>query len=96
MTALCSLFLCLSLSVSAYSDTGPTRWGGNAVPAQHGVAACGPSWAPGSIVYVPGLGARVCMDTGGLVTDGHIDIWFADEDAAWQWGRRRMTVVVMR
>jgi 3D (Asp-Asp-Asp) domain-containing protein len=96
MNPLCALLLCVTLSVSAYSDVGPTRWGGWERPAGPGIAACGPTWRPGTIVLVPGAGAFVCMDTGGLVTDKHLDIWVASEADAWAWGRQTLTVVVVR
>lgn len=95
MTALCALFLCLSLSVSAYVDAdggghGITASGARTRP---GTAACGPSFPFGMLFLVDGQ-PYICLDRGSAITDGYLDLWVADEGAAWQWGRRQMTVVV--
>ena len=97
MNLLCALFACLSMSVSAYTDAdgaghGITASGAKTRP---GIAACGPSFPFGTILLV-GAKWYVCMDRGSAITDGHLDVWHQDEDAAWQWGRKELLVVVVR
>lgn len=92
MTALCTLFLCLSMSVSAYSDTGITASG---AWTRSGYAACGPSFPFGTAMVVKGR-AYLCADRGGLVTDRHLDLFTYDEEAALSFGRQELPVVVIR
>ena len=92
MNLLCTILACVTLSVSAYADHGIAASG---AWTRQGVAACGPSY-PFGTVFVVRTRAYVCMDRGGLVTDGHLDVWVADEDAAWEFGRQTMTVGVWR
>ena len=80
------------MSVSAYADHGYTASG---AWTRQGVAACGPSFPFGTMFLVAGKW-YACMDRGGLVTDGHLDLWVADEDAAWEWGRVILQVGVIR
>jgi 3D (Asp-Asp-Asp) domain-containing protein len=80
-----------SLSVSAYADYGITASG---AITREGGAACGPSFAFGTAFIVNGQ-TYVCTDRGGLVTDGHVDLFMADKDAAWEWGRRQLPVIIV-
>jgi len=89
---LCAILACLTMSVSAYADHGITASG---AWTRQGMAACGPSY-PFGTVFIVRTRAYVCMDRGGLVTDGHLDLFMPDEDAAWEWGRQTMTVGVWR
>jgi 3D (Asp-Asp-Asp) domain-containing protein len=97
VNALCAFLVCLTVSVSAYTNAdgaghGITASGARTRP---GIVACGPSWPFGTVFLVAGR-AMVCMDRGSAITDGHIDVWMAAEDAAWTWGRRTLTVGVLR
>ncbi len=97
MTALCAILMCLSLSVSAYSnaDGAPPYEGLTASGAQttRGIAACGPAFPFGTVMLVGGR-LVVCLDRGGAITNGHLDLYM--EEGAKQWGRRVLPVVVLR
>ena len=82
----------VTVSISAYSDYGITASGALTRP---GVAACGPSYPFGTFFLVAGQWF-MCLDRGGLVTDGHLDLWMASEDAAWEFGRATRSVIVVR
>lgn len=99
MNLLCGVMLCLSLSVSGYSDStgappfaGLTASGAKTAP---GVAACGPSFPFGTVMLVGGK-PYVCLDRGSAITDGKLDLWMESEAAALTWGRRQLPVVVIR
>ena len=92
MNLVCLLLTCLTLSVSAYSDHGITASG---AWTRQGIAACG-SVFPFGTVFVVQSKAYVCMDRGSLVTDGHLDLFMDSEEAAWEWGRKNVTVGVWR
>jgi 3D (Asp-Asp-Asp) domain-containing protein len=62
---------------------------------EHGAVACGPSYPFGTLVAVPGWGWGVCMDRGGAITDGHLDLWMDSEEAALRWGRQELEVSVL-
>jgi 3D (Asp-Asp-Asp) domain-containing protein len=84
------LFIAITVSVSAYSDVGYTASG---AWTEHGIVACGPSYPFGTIFIIQGE-PYVCMDRGGLVTDGHVDKWMSSESDAWEHGRQEVTVFV--
>lgn len=91
MNLVCTLLTCLTFSVSMYTDVGHTYSGYWTRP---GIAACGPNYL-GAIVIVERR-PYICADRGGLVTDGHIDIFTESEDEAWEWGRKELLVGVIR
>lgn len=90
MTTICTAVLVLTLSVSAYSDTGPTASGAWTT---HGTAACGPTFPFGTRFLLAGR-TYTCTDRGGLVTDQHLDLWMPNESDAWAWGRATLPVHV--
>jgi 3D (Asp-Asp-Asp) domain-containing protein len=109
MTAIFALLLALhsiglhatvvSMSVSAYTNAGGappyqglTASGVQTVPQ---TVACGPSFRFGTVFIIDGRG-YICQDRGGAITDGHVDIWMADEVAALDWGRQTLNVVIIR
>ena len=62
-----------------------------------GIAACGPRlFAQRAILYVEGVGWVQCLDTGGEITEGHLDIWQPTEAEAWAVERHNLPVVVVR
>lgn len=102
MNLLCTLFLCLTMSVSAFTDAdgappyrGQMKSGAYTAP---GAAACPPSMPFGTVLFVPGFGGVVCLDRGGAVTEGKLDVWtWKGRDWALNiWERRQLTVVVLR
>jgi 3D (Asp-Asp-Asp) domain-containing protein len=65
--------------------------------AGHGVVAVDPNVIPlGSRLYVPGYGAAVAGDTGGAIHGNRIDLGFNDLGEALRFGRRPITVYVLR
>jgi 3D (Asp-Asp-Asp) domain-containing protein len=87
-----------TFSVSAYTNAGgaPPFEGlmASGLYTREGYAACGPSF-PFGTVFIIGDRAFVCQDRGGAITDGHLDLWMADEAAALTWGRRQLPVIVL-
>lgn len=88
------------MSVSAYTNAdgawpyqGLTASGVYAVP---GVAACGPGYPFGTLVWAPGHGWLTCLDRGPAITNDHIDVWMEDRGAAIEWGRQRLHVLIVR
>jgi 3D (Asp-Asp-Asp) domain-containing protein len=65
--------------------------------AGHGVVAVDPNVIPlGSRLYVPGYGKAVAGDTGGAIRGNRIDLGFNDLGEALRFGRRPITVYVLR
>lgn len=61
------------------------------------VIAVDPSIIPlGSKVYVEGYGYAVAADTGSSITGNKIDVFFSDKSKAYQWGRKRVKIRVLR
>ena len=99
-----TLYAVLTFTVTAYA---PAAGGinGDAITADGshvamGMAACGPSFAFGTMFDVPGFGVVTCHDRGGWITDRNIDLCIytgnakADRAAAMKWGKRRVRVGV--
>ena len=59
--------------------------------AQRGTIAADTDYYPfGTVMYVPGYGYGTVEDRGGDITGPHrIDLWFATEREALQWGRKK-------
>lgn len=93
MTALQAV-LVITMTLTAYTDCDPgMRCDGimaSGLQTFDGVAACGPAFAFGTVFVVPGLNRRfVCLDRGGAIGDGNLDIWMADRGVALEFGRRK-------
>lgn len=59
--------------------------------------AVDPSVIPlGSIIDVPGAGRRIASDTGGGVRGNRIDLHWPTIAAMREWGKRRLTITVVR
>ena len=70
---------------------GITRSG---LPADSGVIAADPSVIPlGTVVWVDGYGYAVTLDIGGVIKGNKIDVWFATEEEALKWGRKKQVKV---
>jgi 3D (Asp-Asp-Asp) domain-containing protein len=87
-----------TFSVSAYTNAGgaPPFEGlmASGLYTREGYAACGPSYPFGTVFIIDGRG-YICQDRGGAITDGHLDLWMADEAAALEWGRQELPVIVL-
>jgi 3D (Asp-Asp-Asp) domain-containing protein len=87
-----------TFSVSAYTNAGGAPpFEGLTASGQYtreGFAACGPSFPFGAYFLVAGKW-YICQDRGGEITDGHLDLWMADEAAALEWGRQEKWVIVI-
>lgn len=101
----------VTLSVSVYVPRAGGingRYGKTAsgIMVRRGIAACGPSWAFGTVLVLPAWVREhglprvvVCLDRGGLVSDRHLDVALvgdvgADLRTAREWGRRVVVVEV--
>ena len=81
-------------TASCYGCTGITASGR---PAGHGVVAVDPRMIPlGSRLYIPGYGHAVAGDTGGAIHGNRIDLGFNSLHDALLFGRRAITVYVLR
>jgi len=77
-----------------YGCSGITALG---LPAGHGVVAVDPRFIPlGTKLYVPGYGRALAGDTGGAIKGRRIDLGFNSLAAARAFGRRKITVYVLR
>jgi resuscitation-promoting factor RpfB len=66
-------------------------------PAGHGVVAVDPRVIPlGTRMYIPGYGHAVAGDTGGAIRGNRIDLGFNSSAAANQFGRRAVTVYLIK
>jgi 3D (Asp-Asp-Asp) domain-containing protein len=66
-------------------------------PAGHGVVAVDPRVIPlGTHMYIPGYGHAVAGDTGGAIRGHRIDLGFNSNAAANQFGRRAITVYLIK
>ncbi|HEX3549688.1 MAG TPA: 3D domain-containing protein [Candidatus Elarobacter sp.] len=66
-------------------------------PAGHGVVAVDPRVIPlGTRMYIPGYGRAVAGDTGGAIRGNRIDLGFNSNAAANQFGRRSVTVYLIK
>ncbi|GAC1580624.1 MAG: 3D domain-containing protein [Candidatus Elarobacter sp.] len=66
-------------------------------PAGHGVVAVDPRVIPlGTRMYIPGYGHAVAGDTGGAIHGNRIDLGFASNMEANQFGRRPITVYLYK
>jgi 3D (Asp-Asp-Asp) domain-containing protein/uncharacterized protein YabE (DUF348 family) len=91
----------LSMVATAYtagcggcSGSGMTATGR---PAGHGVVAVDPRVIPlGTQMYIPGYGHAVAGDTGGAIRGHRIDLGFNSNAAANQFGRRSITVYLIK
>jgi uncharacterized protein YabE (DUF348 family) len=79
---------------NCYGCSGITSLG---LHAQHGVVAVDPQVIPlGTKLYVPGYGKAIAGDTGGAIRGRRIDLGFNSLAQALNFGRREITVYVLR
>jgi 3D (Asp-Asp-Asp) domain-containing protein len=89
----------LSMVATAYTAG---CWGCSGItasgrPAGHGIVAVDPRVIPlGTRMYIPGYGHAVAGDTGGAIRGHRIDLGFNSNYAANQFGRRAITVYLIK
>lgn len=89
----------LTMEASAYlpgdgNGDGVTALG---IPATYGVAAVDPRVIPlGTRLYVEGYGEAIAADTGGAIRGSKIDLCMEDYSEAMSFGRRDVTVYILR
>ena len=78
----------------AYHLPGRTASG---LPCAKGVVAVDPRVIPlGTPLVVPGYGPAIAADVGTAIKGRIIDLWMPTDAAARKWGRRTVTVTVIR
>jgi 3D (Asp-Asp-Asp) domain-containing protein len=81
-------------TAGCYGCSGMTATGR---PAGHGVVAVDPRVIPlGTRMYIPGYGHAVAGDTGGAIRGNRIDLGFNSTAQAFQFGRRPVTVYLIK
>lgn len=89
----------LGMEATAYL---PTDGGGGGltamgIPATYGIVAVDPDIIPlGTKVYIPGYGEALAADTGGAIYGYRIDLCMEDYWQAMDFGRRTVTVFVLK
>ena len=89
----------MAMEATAYLPTDGNGAGITAmgIPATYGVAAVDPRVIPlGSRLYIPGYGEALAADTGGAINGYKIDLCMESYDEAMRFGRRTITVYVLR
>lgn len=84
----------ITVQATAYTGGGYTASGRQAA---EGVIAVDPTVIPmGSRVYVDGYGYAIAADTGGAIQGNIIDLYFSSQSACENWGRRTVTVHILK
>lgn len=89
----------MSMEATAYLPTDGSGEGLTAmgIPATYGIVAVDPDIIPlGSRVYIPGYGEALAADTGGAIYGYRIDLCMEDYYQAMDFGRRTITVFVLK
>ena len=89
----------MAMEATAYLPTDGNGAGITAmgIPATYGVAAVDPSVIPlGSRLYIPGYGEAIAADTGGAIYGYKIDLCMESYNQAMSFGRRTVTVYVLK
>ena len=89
----------MEMEATAYLPTDGDGYGITAtgIPATYGVAAVDPYVIPlGSRLYIPGYGEAIAADTGGAIYGNRIDLCMESYSECMNFGRRYVTVYVLR
>ncbi len=89
----------MTMEATAYLPTDGDGYGITAtgIPATYGVAAVDPAIIPlGSRLYIPGYGEAIAADTGGAIYGYRIDLCMESYSECMNFGRRDVTVYVLR
>ncbi len=87
------------MEATAYLPTDGSAEGLTAmgIPATYGIVAVDPDVIPlGTRVYIPGYGEALAADTGGAIYGYRIDLCMESYDEAMDFGRRNVTVFVLK
>lgn len=91
----------MELEITAYTahDAGMDGRGimFTGLPADKGALAVDPKVIPlGSVVWIPGVGYTVALDTGGAIKGYKADLYIPDRAKVLEWGRRKVKVRIIR
>ena len=89
----------MGMEATAYLPTDGSAEGITAmgIPATYGIVAVDPDIIPlGTRVYIPGYGEALAADTGGAIYGYRIDLCMEDYCQAMDFGRRTVTVFVLK
>lgn len=89
----------MTMEATAYLPSDGDGYGITAtgIPATYGVAAVDPAVIPlGSRLYIPGYGEAIAADTGGAIYGYRIDLCMESYSECMNFGRRDVTVYVLR
>ena len=89
----------MDMEATAYLPTDGDGYGITAtgIPATYGVAAVDPAVIPlGSRLYIPGYGEAIAADTGGAIYGNRIDLCMESYSECMNFGRRYVTVYILR
>ena len=89
----------IDMEATAYlpSDGGGAGITALGIPATYGIVAVDPNVIPlGSRVYIPGYGEALAADTGGAIYGNRIDLCMESYSEAMDFGRRYVTVFVLK
>ena len=89
----------MGMEATAYLPTDGSAEGITAmgIPATYGIVAVDPAIIPlGTRVYIPGYGEALAADTGGAIYGYRIDLCMEDYYQAMDFGRRTVTVFVLK
>lgn len=89
----------MGMEATAYLPTDGSAEGITAmgIPATYGIVAVDPAIIPlGTRVYIPGYGEALAADTGGAIYGYKIDLCMEDYYQAMDFGRRTVTVFVLK
>lgn len=85
----------LTMTATAYHETGPVKLKG--WYAGPGRVAVDPRVIPlGTRLWIENYGPAVAGDTGRLIKNMRLDVWFADEETCDIWGRKQVKVWVYK
>lgn len=85
----------MTMECTAFTHTGNKTATG--IMPRRGVIAVDPRVIPlGSQLYVEGYGLGVAADTGGVIKGKRIDIFLESKSECLEWGRRKVTVYLLR
>jgi 3D (Asp-Asp-Asp) domain-containing protein len=86
----------MDVQATGYTSTGNAKTATGTTP-HHGTIAVDPDVIPlGTKMYIPGYGVGVAEDTGGAIKGNIIDLYFDSEQEAIQWGRRNVTIYILK
>ena len=89
----------LSMVATAYTAScgGCSGMTASGRPAGHGIVAVDPRVIPlGTHMYIPGYGHAIAGDTGGAIRGNRIDLGFNSNAQAYRFGRRSVTVYLIK